>query len=90
MAKSKKSVKEQPVVLVNEDEFEELLNEAAPALQITQDVVEPTIRMVEIMPKRDFKACIGGVWYFCSKDVKRLVPTYVRDIFLKDSTKIRY
>jgi hypothetical protein len=90
MAKSGKPTSKKPAALINEDELEELLNESVPAPAPKQMLLEPTIRMVEIVPKRDFKACIGGVWYFCSKDAKRLVPSYVRDIFLKDPTKIRY
>lgn len=78
----------------NDAVFEELFKESsqknAEQQTMEPEIVEPVIKMVEIMPKRDFKACIGGVWYFCRKDVKRMVPTYVRDIFLKDPTKIRY
>lgn len=50
--------------------------------------VDPIIKIVEIIPKRDFRACIGKTWYFCNKGVKQRVPTYVRDIFLKDPTKL--
>lgn len=87
-AKKTKATKEKPAgkVLKDIDLVDLLVKEEEEVT--TAPFVEPIIQIVEIIPKRDFRACIGKTWYFCNKGVKQRVPTYVRDIFLKDPTKL--
>lgn len=45
-------------------------------------------KLVQVIPKKDFQNTIGGTRYICYKGVPQKVTEYIKQVWLRDPTKI--